>query len=88
MEVCIKEGYLPKDFNENISAVGYTHGIISTEEFTPQELQILRAFEWDRINFRSKERKEAIAKIQGISMEELEQWRKDTRRKLGVNVVS
>lgn len=88
MEVCIKEGYLPKNFNENITTVGYTCSVISTGEFTPQELQILRAFEWDRINFRAKKRKEAIAKIQGISMEELEQWRKDTRRKMGVNVVS
>jgi len=43
---------------------------------------------WDRISFSSQERKEAVARIQGISMGELEQWRQDTRRKLGVNVVS
>lgn len=88
MEICIKEGYLPRDYFKNISEVGYTRGVISTEEFTPQELQILRAFEWDRINFRSAERKAAIARIQGINLQELGQWRKDTRRKLGVNVVS
>lgn len=52
MEICIKEGYVSKDFDEDIANVGYTHGNISTEEFTPQELEILRAFEWDRINFR------------------------------------
>ncbi|HIK00168.1 TPA: radical SAM protein [archaeon] len=84
---CIEEGYLPEDFNEKVASVGYTHGAISTDEFLAEELQILRAFEWDRINFRSKERKEAIARIQGISMEELENWRKETRHKLGVNVV-
>ncbi len=88
MEICIKEGYLPRDYLKSISAVGYTSGVIATEEFTSQELQILRAFEWDRINFRSKERKESIARIQGIDMQELDEWRKNTRRKLGVNVVS
>jgi len=87
MEECIKEGYLPPDANEKAINVGYTSGVISTSEFTPQDLQILRAYEWDRINFKTKERKETIAKIQRISLEELEEWRKETRRKLGVNVV-
>jgi len=86
MEICIKEGYLPKNANED-ECSGYTKGIISSDEFTPQELQILRAFEWDRINFITKERKEIIARIQGISLVELEKWRKDTRRQLGVNVL-
>lgn len=88
MDICIKEGYVSENFDKDIANVGYTSGNISTENFTPQELAILRAFEWDRINFRSEERKKAIAKIQGISMEELEQWRKDTRRKIGINVLS
>ena len=88
MDICIKEGYVPENFDEDIVNVGYTSGNISTENFTPQELGILRAFEWDRINFKSEERKKAIAEIQGISMEELELWRKDTRRKIGINVLS
>ncbi len=87
MEICIKEGHLPKDANKNI-LIGYTRGVISTKEFSSKELQILRAFEWDRINFKSEERKKAIARIQGISMKEIEQWRKDTRHKFGVNVKS
>ncbi len=81
MEICVKEGYLPEDFNEGI---GFTRGIISTEDFSAYELQILRAFEWDRINFNSEERKKNIARIEGINIEELEQWRKNTRHKLGV----
>ncbi|MFA5392882.1 MAG: radical SAM protein [Candidatus Ratteibacteria bacterium] len=88
METCIAKGYLPKNFMEEFGNVGYTHGMISTEEFSPIELEILRAFEWDRINFRTSERKENIARIQGISLDELEKWRKDTRRKLGINVVA
>lgn len=87
MDICIKEGYVPEKFDEDIANVGYTSGNISTEDFTPQELRILRAFEWDRINFKNEERKKIIAKIQGISMEELELWRKDTRHKIGTGVV-
>lgn len=81
-EICMNEGYIPSDFFEN--ATGYTKGTISTSEFTPQELQILRAFEWDRINFGSPQRRETIAQIQGITIEELEVWRKNTRRQLGI----
>lgn len=83
-QTAIKGGYIPEDFMENLDKLGYTKGAISTEEFTAQELQILRAFEWERINFRSPERRKAIARMQGITLEELEEWRKQTRRQLGV----
>ncbi len=62
--------------------------MITTAEFTPSELEILRAFEWDRINFSTSQRREAIARIEGISLQEMEQWRINTRRKCGVNVIS
>jgi hypothetical protein len=35
--------------------MGYTKGIIFTDEFSGVDLQILRAFEWDRINFKTPE---------------------------------
>lgn len=89
MEICLRDGYLPKDFDfEKQATVGYTKGIISTTEFMPFELEILRAFEWDRINFASSERCKRIAKMEGISTEELRQWRNNTRRKCGVDVVA
>ncbi len=89
MEICLRDGYLPKDFDiEEASASGYTRAVITTADFTPSELETLRAFEWDRINFSSPGRCENIARMEGISMEELEEWRVNTRRKCGVNVVS
>ena len=89
MEICLREGYLPEGFDKDESAVfGYAKGLITTTEFTPPELEILRAFEWDRINFSTPKRRATIAKIEGISIEELEQWRIDTRRKCGVNVLA
>ena len=89
MEICLRDGYLPKDFDiVEGSAAGYARGLISTNEFTPAELEILRAFEWDRINFSTPQRQERIAWMEGISLQEMEQWRANTRRKYGVNVVS
>lgn len=86
MEICLRDKLLPEGFKENISNYsGYGKGLITTKEFMPFELEILRSFEWDRINFSSLERKKAIARINRITMEELEDWRINTRRNLGVN---
>lgn len=86
MEICLKEKLLPDDYLENIANYsGYGKGLISTEEFNPFELEVLRSFEWDRINFSSLNRKKRIAMMNGISLEELDDWRKNTRRHLGVN---
>lgn len=85
----ISAGALPEDFNlEEFEFYGFGRGVITTPEFTPWELQVMRAFEWDRINFKTQAKKEKICSLLGINMEELNQWRKDTRRALGVDVKS
>ncbi len=86
MEICVKGGYLSKDFKGDTS--GYTKGVISTSEFTANDLEILRAFEWDRINFADPKRRETIARMQGITLDELDKRRRDTRLKFGVNMKS
>jgi anaerobic magnesium-protoporphyrin IX monomethyl ester cyclase len=81
MDICLKGGYLktkPGDAFE-----GYTKGAIETREFSATELQILRAFEWDRVNFATPERKSSVARMEGLSLEEVERWRVNTRRSLG-----
>ena len=97
MEECIEIGLIDKEHIDysgayqkrlNKQSVGYTTGIISTNEFSNYELQILRAFEWDRINFKTEEKKKKIAKIQNIALEELEQWRKETRGNVINNIKS
>ena len=86
MEICLRNGMLPGDYIKNISGYsGYGKGLITTKEFTPFELQVLRSFEWDRINFSSEKRKKVIMRINGITREELEDWRLNTRRNIGVN---
>ena len=80
MDLCIRDGYVKPSDN----LFGYTKGVISTSEFTNIELQILRAFEWDRINFKTDEKKKKFASMEAVSMEELNSWRLRTRRKLGM----
>jgi len=83
MEVIPKD-LKPEDF------YGFGKGVINTEEWTAAELQIKRAYEWDRINFAASrpDHHKKIAKMLGITMEELTIWRKETRQNTGVEVKS
>ena len=86
MDICLEAKLLPADYLANISNYsGYGKGLITTDEFTPAELEILRSFEWDRINFSTPEKCRAIARMNGITMRELEDWRRNTRRNSGIN---
>jgi len=86
-EECRNKGYLPADFGfENQNYYGFGKGVITTPEFTPEELHIMRAFEWDRLNFKTPERKQVIARMMGVTLDEIEEWRKDTRREVGLHV--
>lgn len=87
LEICEKENVLPPDFSlENFKYYGFGRGVITTDQFTPFELEVLRAFEWDRINFKTEAKKKKIASMLGITLDELDEWRKETRLKVGVNV--
>ena len=83
-EIAKRMGYLEPDFNfSDFRFFGFGHGSITTDEFTPQELQMLRAIEWDRINFRTEEKRKKIALMNSISLEEVRLWRTSTRRNTG-----
>ncbi|MBU1042251.1 MAG: B12-binding domain-containing radical SAM protein [Proteobacteria bacterium] len=85
--VCKEKGYLPPDFSFlDPNFFGYAYGFITTEHFTPLELAILRAYEWDRINFATPERAARAAKMYGAIPERLEEHRRSTRRRLGLHV--
>lgn len=83
MDLCLEHGFIS---SEEALLSGYTKGIISTEEFTVTDLQILRAYEWDRINFKSERKIHKIAAMEGITLNELENWRRSTRKNLGTTV--
>lgn len=76
-----KGGYLPTNFSFiNANYNGWGQAFISTEEFTTEELMILRSFEWDRINFSTKEKIERAAKLYNMTVEQLNEHRKNTRK--------
>ena len=86
-EICKREKCIPEDFSfENPSYYGFGKGVINTPEFKSNQLQVLRAYEWDRINFKTPKQKEIIAEMLGITLDELEKWRKDTIENVGVNI--
>ncbi len=87
--IASEKGYLSKGFSFlSPDFFGFGAGFITTEEFTPFELTVLRAFEWDRINFGSPEKLQRVAKLYDMSEDDLNEHRRQTRRKLGIHFSS
>ena len=53
-------------------------GVIKSEHWSEDDLTILRAYEWDRINFSDPKKKKKIADRMGITIEELNKIRRRT----------
>lgn len=85
-ELAKTQHLLPEDFSfySDIN-FGYGRGCITTDEFTPDELLVLRAYEWDRINFSTPERRARACRIMECTEEQLYEHRKQTRRNLGIH---
>ena len=84
--IAMEQKLLPKDFSffQDDVSLGFAKGCITTDEFTPQELMVVRAYEWDRINFDTKERRERACRVMEISEAQMQEHRRQTRRKLGI----
>lgn len=76
-DMAVAGGYLPAEFD--FSDLAWGQATISTEEFSAAELTLLRAFEWDRINFSRLEKKLKIARMMGVTPGELDGIRQKTR---------
>ena len=88
-ETAMNMNFIPKDFKpENF--YGFGKGVINSEEWSGEDLQVKRAMEWDRINFPASrpEHHKKLAKMLGITMDELKIWRQETRKNSGVQVKS
>ena len=84
--LCQEKGYLPENFNFlDDKFFGYMHGWITTEEFTPIELSILRSFEWDRINFSTPDKIKRMTRLYKTTPDKLIEHRRQTRRKIGLH---
>jgi anaerobic magnesium-protoporphyrin IX monomethyl ester cyclase len=84
--IAMEQNLLPEDFGfTDPRFFGFGRGFITTTEFTPFELAVLRSFEWDRINFSTPEKVARMARLYGVTEEELTKHRRETRRKLGIH---
>jgi len=77
-DMAVAGGYLSPHFDFDDLAWG--QATITTEEFDATELTVLRAFEWDRINFTRADKRQRIAKMMGVTEQELDRIRRETRR--------
>jgi anaerobic magnesium-protoporphyrin IX monomethyl ester cyclase len=80
MKMYIDKGLI----DEKIKNYGFCEPNINTSEFTSNDLKVLRAYEWERINFSSLERINKIAKMQGLTYDECMEWRRKTLNGLGI----
>jgi radical SAM superfamily enzyme YgiQ (UPF0313 family) len=78
-QMCKENGYFKKGFDEN--NIKWSTGQIETEEFSADDLTILRAYEWDRINFTNPDKLAKTCKMMGITETEMDEARKNTLSK-------
>lgn len=79
-ELCLQHGAFKEGFE--LSNMSWYVGQIETKEFSSNSLSILRAYEWDRINFTSPDKRRKIAKMMGIDEDELKEIRRETFKKV------
>lgn len=66
------------DCDEECPKIDWRYAQIRSDEWTPKDISILRAYEWDRINF-TPGKIDRIMEICGASFEEIQEVRKRTR---------
>lgn len=80
----IEYGALNKDYCFfDDSHFGSGVGYLETDEFTPKELETIRAYEWDRINFSTADKRRRACEVLELTEKELKDLRKQTRIKCG-----
>lgn len=80
----VKRGMFPENYDfYTHDYLGFANPTMETEHWTAQDLKMLRVFEWDRINFRTEEKKKRYAKVHEMTLEEVERFREQTRENLG-----
>ena len=82
MEVVVYE----VDAVENLDiTVDQRYSVMKGPDWQAKDLNCLRVYEWDRINFTDPKKRKKTAEMMGLTMEQLNQLRKDTRDALTLN---
>lgn len=77
-DLCVKEDSFKKGYDHFNIQSSWSSGLIETKDFSSHDLTILRAYEWDRINFSSPEKRRRTAEMINITEEELLRVRRKT----------
>jgi len=76
-DIAVAENAFVREMSE--IEVDTRFGQLQSEDWTPKDVSILRAYEWDRINFGTAEKRKKMAEIWQLSEEELRKVRRETR---------
>jgi len=76
----IKEGFY-QDTGQLQKVIKRTVALYHTKDFTEVELGLIRAYDWDRINFSTQERREKYGRMVGMTPEQVELARKTSFEK-------
>ena len=81
----VQKGLFPADYDFYTDHyLGFANPTLETENWSRQDLKMMRVMEWDRINFKTPEKKARYARANGLTLEQVEEFRRDTRKNLGV----
>ena len=85
MQQAVMHGMFPADYDFYTSDyLGFANPTMNSKDWTARDLKIIRVMEWDRINFRTEEKKKRYARVNELTIEEIEKFREETRKNLGV----
>jgi len=80
-EEAVKQNYLTKDFSFAAGA-GCSRGWLVTDEFSPFDLETLRAYEWDRINFSTSAKRARSASFFKVSETDIKEFARRGRKSI------
>ena len=76
------------DTSGQMKDLNWSTSKILSDEWTMDDLTVLRGYEWERINFGTPERRKKLASMMGITEEELGKLRKDTFASVTANIIT
>ena len=74
----LQQNYLTEDFSFDAGA-GCSRGWLVTDEFCPFDLEVLRAYEWDRINFSTPAKRARSASFFEVSEADIKEFARGGR---------
>jgi radical SAM superfamily enzyme YgiQ (UPF0313 family) len=78
-KICKEQGLFCKDPDDSLAH--WSECAIQTENFYPEEIEKIRVYEWNRINFGDEKKKRRIAQMMGVTLEEIDRRIELTKRR-------